>query len=83
MFGLMLGVHGLAYSIIGGLGSPIGPIVGVLIDVGILDSVQFLSSFRMIIFGGLVALILIFFPSGLISLKLINRIRNILKQKDV
>ena len=82
MFGLMLGVHGLAYSIIGGLGSPIGPIVGVLIDVGILDSVQFLSSFRMIIFGGLVALILIFFPSGLISLKLINRIRKILKKKD-
>ena len=82
MFGLMLGVHGLAYSIIGGLGSPIGPIAGVLIDVGVLDSVWFLSSFRMIIFGGLVALILILFPSGLISLKLVNRIRNMQKNKD-
>ena len=82
MFGLMLGVHGLAYSIIGGLGSPIGPIAGVLIDVGVWDSVWFLSSFRMIIFGGLVALILILFPSGLISLKLVNRIRNMQKNKD-
>ena len=25
MFGIMLGVHGLAYSIIGGLGYPLGP----------------------------------------------------------
>ena len=76
MFGLMLGVHGLAYSIIGGLGTPIGPLLGVIIDIGILESIRFFSSYRMIIFGGLVATILIVFPEGLISPNFLARIKS-------
>ena len=39
----MLGVHGLAYSIIGGLGTNLGPLIEVFIDIDLLESVRFLS----------------------------------------
>ena len=83
MFGIMLGVHGLAYSIIGGLGYPLGPLIGVFIDIGLLESVRFLSEYRMILFGGLVAAILIIFPEGIISPRLISRIKRKLVKKTM
>ena len=66
MFGIMLGVHGLAYSIIGGLGYPLGPLIGVFIDI---------------VFGGLVAAILIIFPEGILSPRLVSRIKRKLVKK--
>ena len=81
MFGIMLGVHGLAYSIIGGLGYPLGPLIGVFIDIGLLESVRVLSEYRMILFGGLVAAILIIFPEGIISPRLVSRIKRKLVKK--
>ncbi len=75
MFGVMLGVHALAYSIIGGLGTPIGPLIGVAIDIGLLESIRALSSYRMIVFGGLVAVLLIVFPEGLIGPRTAARIK--------
>ena len=36
-FNIMLGVHSLAYGLIGGLGTPLGPILGVVIDIGLLE----------------------------------------------
>ena len=82
MFGIMLGVHGLAYSIIGGLGYPLGPLVGVFIDIGLLESIRFLAEYRMILFGGLVAAILIIFPEGIISPRLVSRIKRKLAKKN-
>ena len=83
MFGMMLGVHSLAYTIIGGLGLPIGPILGVLIDIGILESIRFLSEYRMIIFGGLVAIILIFYPEGIISPRIASRLKRLFLKKGL
>ena len=80
MFGIMLGVHALAYTVIGGLGSPIGPLLGVIIDIGLLESIRFLSEYRMIIFGGVVAFVLIVFPEGLISTKIITKVKMVLKR---
>jgi branched-chain amino acid transport system permease protein len=74
IFDVMLGVHGLAYGLIGGLGTALGPILGVLIDIGLLESIRALSSYRMIIFGGLVALLLIVRPRGLLDETLVHRI---------
>jgi branched-chain amino acid transport system permease protein len=74
IFDVMLGVHSLAYGLIGGLGTALGPIIGVLIDIGLLESIRGLSSYRMIIFGGLVALLLIVRPRGLLDEKLVHRI---------
>ncbi len=74
-FGVMLGVHSLAYGMIGGLGSALGPLIGVTLDIGLLESLRFLSSYRMIVFGSLVALILIVRPRGILDERTIHALR--------
>ncbi len=73
-FGVMLGVHSLAYAMIGGMGTFIGPLIGVGIDIGLLESLRIFSGYRMIVFGSLVAAILIFRPRGLLDEKTVHRI---------
>jgi branched-chain amino acid transport system permease protein len=70
----MLGVHSLAYGLIGGLGTAFGPLLGVVIDIGLLESIRALAGYRMIIFGGLVALLLIVRPRGLLDENVVHRI---------
>lgn len=67
MFGPMMGIHALAYGLIGGLGTPFGPLFGVLFDVGLLESTRLFHGYRMIVFGGLVALLLIVRPRGVLD----------------
>jgi branched-chain amino acid transport system permease protein len=74
IFDVMLGVHSLAYGLIGGLGTALGPLLGVLIDIGLLESIRFFAGYRMIIFGGLVAALLIVRPRGLLDEALVHRI---------
>lgn len=74
VFDVMLGVHSLAYGLIGGLGTALGPLLGVLIDIGVLESIRFFAGYRMIIFGGLVAVLLIVRPRGLLDEALVHRI---------
>jgi branched-chain amino acid transport system permease protein len=76
LFNIMLGVHALAYGLIGGLGTVFGPLLGVFIDIGLLESVRAFQSYRMIVFGGLVALILIVMPRGILDE---NRVRSLRK----
>jgi branched-chain amino acid transport system permease protein len=66
-FNIMLGVHSLAYGLIGGLGTALGPVLGVLIDIGLLESSRLFEGYRMIVFGGLVAVLLIVRPRGLLD----------------
>jgi branched-chain amino acid transport system permease protein len=73
-FDVMLGVHSLAYGLIGGLGTPLGPILGVVLDVGLLESTRVFAGYRMIVFGGLVALILIVRPRGLLDEATMHRL---------
>lgn len=74
IFDVMLGVHSLAYGLIGGLGTALGPLLGVLIDIGLLESFRIFAGYRMIIFGGLVALLLIVRPRGLLDEQVVYRI---------
>jgi len=74
IFNVMLGVHSLAYGLIGGLGTALGPLIGVGIDIGFLESIRVLSGYRMIAFGGLVAVLLIFRPRGLLDEAVVHRI---------
>lgn len=71
---VMLGVHSLAYSLIGGLGTPLGPPLGVALDIGVLESFRFLHGYRMIIFGGLVMLFLVVRPRGLLDEVTVHRL---------
>jgi branched-chain amino acid transport system permease protein len=71
-FDIMLGVHGLAYALVGGLGTALGPLLGVVLDVGLLEGSRIFAGYRMIVFGGLVALVLILRPRGLLDEQLVH-----------
>jgi branched-chain amino acid transport system permease protein len=74
-FDIMLGVHSLAYALIGGLGTVFGPLLGALVDLGLLEGSRVFQGYRMIVFGGLVALLLVFRPRGLLDEKAVRWIR--------
>ena len=71
-FDIMLGVHSLAYALIGGLGTVFGPLLGVLVDIGVLEGSRVFQGYRMIVFGGLVAILLMFRPRGLLDEKVVH-----------
>jgi branched-chain amino acid transport system permease protein len=74
-FDIMLGVHTLAYALIGGLGTALGPLLGVALDLGLLEGTRIFQGYRMIVFGGLVALLLIWRPRGLLDERTIQWIK--------
>ena len=68
----MLGVHAVGYALLGGLGTALGPLLGVLLDLGLLDATRVLPGWRMVIFGGLIALFLRWRPRGLLDEVLVH-----------
>ena len=74
-FDIMLGEHSLAYALIGGLGTALGPLLGVVLDIGVLEASRFLQGYRMIVFGGLVAILLVFRPRGLLDERAMHWLR--------
>ena len=82
IFSVMLGVHSLAYGLIGGLGTAFGPLIGVALDVGVLESTRVFSGYRMIVFGGLVAVLLIFRPRGLLDEEAVHALRSRLRRRS-
>ena len=74
-FDIMLGVHSLAYALIGGLGTAVGPLLGVALDIGVLEGSQIFGGARMIVFGGLVAVLLVFRPRGLLDEQVVHWVR--------
>jgi branched-chain amino acid transport system permease protein len=75
LFDAMLGVHSLAYGLIGGLGTVLGPVLGAVIDIGLLESSRLFAGWRMIVFGGLVALLVILRPRGLLDEAAVRRLK--------
>jgi branched-chain amino acid transport system permease protein len=71
-FDIMLGVHSLAYALIGGLGTALGPLLGVVFDLGFLEASRALHEYRMIVFGGLVALLLAWRPRGILDERVVH-----------
>ncbi|EZH66310.1 ABC transporter permease [Bacillaceae bacterium JMAK1] len=57
----------LMYAIVGGFGTLFGPVVGTLLIVILTQSLQFMEDFRMIIFGPLLVLLVIFYPRGIVG----------------
>ena len=79
---VMLGVHSLAYGLIGGLGTPLGPAIGVGLDIGLLESFRILHGYRMIIFGGLVMVFLAVRPRGLLDEVTVHRLARRLQRRS-
>jgi branched-chain amino acid transport system permease protein len=55
----------LTYLLVGGIGTLAGPIVGTFLVVTVSQSLQFLQDYRMLIFGPLLTLLIIFYPRGI------------------
>ena len=81
-FNVMLGVHALAYGLIGGLGTAFGPLIGVAIDLGFLEAVRFVQGYRMIVFGGLVAALLIVMPRGILDEERVHRLKSLIFRRS-
>lgn len=78
--GINLGFDMLVYLIIGGIGTLSGPIIGTLVIVSITQSLQFLQEYRMLIFGPILLIIVIFYPYGITGG--VNRLINKYKRKN-
>jgi branched-chain amino acid transport system permease protein len=55
----------LMYLLVGGIGTLAGPIVGTLIVISLTQSLQFLEEYRMLIFGPVVVLLVLYYPRGI------------------
>lgn len=74
LFDPMLGVHAVGYALIGGLASAAGPLLGVVFDLGLLEASRLFAGWRMVVFGGLMALFLRWRPRGLLDEGLLARL---------
>lgn len=79
-FDVMLGVHSLCYALIGGLGTPLGPLLGVGVDIFLMEGSRLFQGYRMIAFGALVALFLIMPPRGLLDERMVSSMRCLLRK---
>ena len=66
-FSLMVGVHAVAYTLVGGLASVLGPVAGTAFDVVFLEGLRVVGAYRMVAFGSLIVVMLILRPGGLIG----------------
>ncbi|WP_078392515.1 branched-chain amino acid ABC transporter permease [Shouchella patagoniensis] len=57
----------LTYALVGGFGTLFGPVVGTLLIVLLTQSLQFMEEYRMIVFGPLLVLLVIFYPRGIVG----------------
>ncbi|MCA0990631.1 branched-chain amino acid ABC transporter permease [Pseudalkalibacillus hwajinpoensis] len=55
----------LMYLLVGGIGTLAGPLVGTLIVISLTQSLQFLEEYRMLIFGPVVVLLVLYYPRGI------------------
>ncbi len=81
LFDPMLGVHAVGYALIGGLGTALGPLIGVAFDIGLLEATKVFAGWRMVVFGGLVALFLRYRPRGLLDEVTVHHLSRFLRSK--
>lgn len=74
VFDPMLGVHAVGYAMLGGLATPLGPLLGATFDLGLLEATRWFDGWRMVLFGTLVAVFLRWRPRGLLDESLAHRL---------
>jgi branched-chain amino acid transport system permease protein len=77
----MLGIHAVGYAMLGGLATPLGPLLGAAFDLGLLEAARIFEGWRMVIFGGLVALFLRWRPGGLLNHAAVSQIKKFFIQR--
>ena len=73
IFDPMLGIHAVGYPMLGGLATPLGPLLGAAFDLGLLEATRLFEGWRMVLFGTLVAVFLRWRPRGLLDETLTHR----------
>ena len=74
IFDPMLGIHAVGYSMLGGLATPLGPLLGAAFDLGLLEATRLFEGWRMVLFGTLVAAFLRWRPRGVLDEALLQRL---------
>lgn len=67
-FNMLESINTVLIVIIGGAGSLMGPALGALLYVGLPEWLRLANEWRLVIFGGLLVLITLFAPAGLVGL---------------
>lgn len=57
----------VAFILVGGIGTLSGPLLGAILITWLTQSLQFLQDYRMVVFGPLLIVLVMFFPQGLIG----------------
>lgn len=78
-FGLPIAIVAVAYVLVGGLGSWIGPVVGVLFFLALTEGLRFLGEYRMMIYGLVVVIAMNIRPHGLIDAKMLRHLKSMLR----
>lgn len=65
----------IAFILVGGIGTRYGPVLGAVALTWLTQSLQFLQDYRMIVFGPLLILLVMYFPQGIIGWWLQRRAR--------
>ncbi len=78
-FGVLLASFAVAYPLIGGTGSVLGPIAGVLFFSLLIDGLRFLGDWRNLLFGVLIVAMMNVRPHGIVDVGLIRRVRALLR----
>ncbi len=75
-FGLSVAIIAVAYVLVGGLGSWLGPVVGVLFFLALIEGLRFLGEYRMMIYGAAVVIAMNVRPHGFIDAKVVQRLKS-------
>lgn len=81
LFGLGMSVETVAYPMIGGLGTFWGPVVGASFLTFLTEFLRVLHDYRMVVYGGLIVLTMIFRPRGIFDERLLLRLRAALSRR--
>lgn len=71
-FGVLLATFAIAYALIGGTGSVLGPIAGVLFFSLLIDGLRFLGDWRNLLFGVLIVAMMNLRPHGIVDAGLVR-----------
>jgi branched-chain amino acid transport system permease protein len=78
-FGLSIAIIAVAYVLVGGLGSWLGPVAGVLFFLALTEGLRFLGEYRMMIYGIVVVVAMNVRPHGLIDANVVHRLKGLLR----
>lgn len=81
MVALPLAVAAVTYAMIGGLGSYWGAILGAVMLISLTEGLRFLQEFRLIIYGALIIVTMVFRPRGLIDEAFVLRLRALSRRR--